>query len=69
MSSQTEIKIPDIGDFAEVEVIELLVAEGDQVAREDPLLTLESDKATMEIPSPAAGILISVCEDMVRSGF
>ena len=60
MSSQTEIKIPDIGDFTEVEVIELLVAEGDQVAQEDPLLTLESDKATMEIPSPAAGIIKSL---------
>ncbi len=55
MSSAIEIKIPDIGDFADVEVIELLVSAGDSVAAEDPLLTLESDKATMEVPSPVAG--------------
>lgn len=57
MSSVIEVKIPDIGDFADVEVIELLVAPGDQVAAEDPLLTLESDKATMEVPSPASGVV------------
>ncbi len=57
MSSAIEIKIPDIGDFADVEVIELLVAPGDSVAAEDPLLTLESDKATMEVPSPASGTI------------
>ena len=55
MSSVIEIKIPDIGDFADVEVIELLVAPGDRITAEDPLLTLESDKATMEVPSPASG--------------
>jgi len=57
MSAQIEITIPDIGDFAEVEVIEVLVAVGDTVSIEDPLLTLESDKATMEIPSPGSGTL------------
>ena len=55
MSSVIEIKIPDIGDFADVEVIELLVAPGDRITAEDPLLTLESDKATMEVPSPVSG--------------
>ncbi len=55
MASVTEIKIPDIGDFADVEIIEILVSVGDSVAAEDPLITLESDKATMEVPSPAAG--------------
>ena len=55
--SETPIKIPDIGDFEEVEVIEILVAEGDQVSTEDPLLTLESDKATMDIPAPASGTI------------
>jgi len=51
----TEVKVPDIGDFKEVEVIEVLVKPGDEVAKEQSLVTLESDKATMEIPSPAAG--------------
>jgi dihydrolipoamide dehydrogenase len=50
-----EVRIPDIGDFAEVPVIEIHVAQGDTVAAEDPLITLESDKATMDVPAPAAG--------------
>src|SRR5690349_10384916 len=50
-----EVKVPDIGDFKDVPVIEVLVKEGDTLSAEDPLMTLESDKATMEIPSPAAG--------------
>jgi pyruvate dehydrogenase E2 component (dihydrolipoamide acetyltransferase) len=53
----TQVTVPDIGDFAEVPVIEILVAEGDTVAPEDPLVTLESDKATMDVPSPAAGTI------------
>jgi len=53
--SATEVKVPDIGDFADVPVIEVHVAAGDVVNEEDPLVTLESDKATMDIPSPAAG--------------
>ena len=64
MSKLTEVRLPDIGDFDEVEVIEILVAVGDTVEQETSLITLESDKATMEIPSPAAGlvkeILVSV---------
>ena len=48
-----EVKVPDIGDFTDVPVIEILVAPGDTVAPEDPLITLESDKATMDVPSPA----------------
>ena len=51
----TEVSVPDLGDFADVPVIEILVAPGDVVHNEDPLVTLESDKATMDIPSPAAG--------------
>jgi len=54
---EIEVRLPDIGDFAEVDVIEVLVAEGDQVKMEDSLVTLESDKATMEIPSPHAGVI------------
>jgi dihydrolipoamide dehydrogenase len=50
-----EVKVPDIGDFDDVPVIEVLVSVGDEVAEEDPLITLESDKATMEVPAPAAG--------------
>jgi pyruvate dehydrogenase E2 component (dihydrolipoamide acetyltransferase) len=52
MGKMTDIALPDIGDFHDVEVIEILVAVGDTVAVEDSLMTLESDKATMEIPSP-----------------
>ena len=55
-----EVKVPDIGDFKNVPVIEVLVRPGDAVKAEDPLLTLESDKATMDIPSPAAGVVKSV---------
>jgi len=50
-----EVRVPDIGDFDDVDVIEIIVAAGDAVAVEDPLITLESDKATMDIPSPVAG--------------
>jgi len=52
-----EVKVPDIGDFADVPVIEVMVSPGDTVAEEDPLVTLESDKATMDVPSPAAGTI------------
>ena len=51
----TEIRVPDIGDFTDVPVIEILVAVGDDVQAEDPLVTLESDKATMDVPAPEAG--------------
>jgi pyruvate dehydrogenase E2 component (dihydrolipoamide acetyltransferase) len=57
MSSITEVKVPDIGDFKEVDVIEILVKAGDSVAKEASLITVESDKATMEIPSPATGVV------------
>ena len=53
--SAVEVAVPDIGEFADVPVIEVLVAAGDTVAVEDPLVTLESDKATMDVPSPSAG--------------
>ena len=52
-----EVKVPDIGDFSDVPVISVLVAVGDEVSAEDPLIELESDKATMEVPSPAAGVI------------
>jgi pyruvate dehydrogenase E2 component (dihydrolipoamide acetyltransferase) len=50
-----EVSVPDIGDFDEVPVIEVLVSAGDTVAEEDPLVTLESDKATLDVPAPFAG--------------
>ncbi|MCB1772322.1 MAG: dihydrolipoyllysine-residue acetyltransferase [Gammaproteobacteria bacterium] len=55
MAQMTEVLLPDIGDFKDVEVIEILVRPGDTVAVEDPLITLESDKASMDIPAPSAG--------------
>ena len=55
-----EVKVPDIGDFKDVPVIELLVKPGDAVKKEDSLVTLESDKATMEVPSPADGVVKAV---------
>ncbi|HUF81002.1 MAG TPA: dihydrolipoyllysine-residue acetyltransferase [Burkholderiales bacterium] len=57
MSNVIEVKVPDIGGFENVPVIEVLVKPGDTVKPEDALLTLESDKATMEVPSPAAGMV------------
>ena len=55
-----DIKVPDIGDFENVDVIEVLVSAGDRVGQEDPLITLESDKATMDVPSPMNGIVKEV---------
>ena len=55
-----EVKVPDIGDFKDVPVISILVAVGDEVAEEQPLIELESDKATMEVPSPAAGRIAAI---------
>jgi pyruvate dehydrogenase E2 component (dihydrolipoamide acetyltransferase) len=52
-----KVEVPDIGDFDDVPVIEILVSEGDEVALDDPLLTLESDKATMDVPAPFAGVV------------
>jgi dihydrolipoamide dehydrogenase len=57
MANLIEVKVPDIGDFDAVEVIEVLVKVGDTVKKEDSLITIESDKATMEIPSPQAGVV------------
>ncbi len=57
MNSVTEVRVPDIGDFTDVPVIEIHVSPGDAVAVDDPLLTLESDKATMDVPAPFAGVV------------
>ncbi|MCK9381233.1 MAG: dihydrolipoyllysine-residue acetyltransferase [Sulfuritalea sp.] len=57
MSQIVEVKVPDIGDFKDVPIIELLVKVGDQVQAEDSLITVESDKATMDVPSPVSGVV------------
>jgi dihydrolipoamide dehydrogenase len=71
MSDNTEVRIPDIGDFSDVDVIEIHIAAGDDVATDDPLITLETDKAALDIPSPVAGriteMLVSV-GDKVSEG-
>jgi pyruvate dehydrogenase E2 component (dihydrolipoamide acetyltransferase) len=58
--SLMEVKVPDIGDFKNIPVIEILVKPGDVVKADDPLVSLESDKATMEVPAPAAGTVSSI---------
>ena len=66
-----EINVPDIGDFDEVEVIELLISKGDKIQAEDSLITVESDKASMEIPAPSAGTIIDIkvsVGDKVKQG-
>src|SRR5436305_15161020 len=57
MADSVEVRVPDIGDFTDVPVIEILVEVGQEVAEEDPLVTLESDKATMDVPAPSAGVV------------
>ena len=65
MSELETIKIPGIGDVDDVEVIEVLVSVGDTVAAETSMITVESDKASMEIPSPVAGVVTAV---LVKTG-
>ena len=62
--SALEIRVPDIGEFESVEVIEILVAQGETVEVEQSLITLESDKATMEIPSTHAGTITELCVEL-----
>ncbi|MCB2263786.1 MAG: dihydrolipoyl dehydrogenase [Candidatus Thiosymbion ectosymbiont of Robbea hypermnestra] len=64
MSTKIQVKVPPIGDFREVAVVEVLVAPGDQVEKETSLITLESDKATMEIPSPQAGKVAGIAVEV-----
>ena len=71
MSKVIEIRVPDVGDFTDIPVIEVLVAVGDQVDAEQSLVTLESDKATMEVPAPSAGVIRSLdvaLDDLVSEG-
>ncbi len=71
MTTRQEVLVPDIGDFADVEIVEVMVAVGDEVAAEDSLITLETDKAAMDVPAPVGGKIIemSVAEgDKVSKG-
>ncbi len=71
MAQVTKVEVPDIGDFEDVPVIEILVQVGDTVVVEDPLVTLESDKATMDVPSPVEGVIASIdvaLGDRVKEG-
>ena len=60
MANTIEVKVPDIGDYSEVPVIEVLVAVGDTVKKDQGLVTLESDKATLEVPSTADGVVKAI---------
>ena len=71
MSDTKTINIPDIGDFENVEVIEVLVQAGDTVAAEDAIISLESEKATIEVPTPEAGEIVKILVsegDLVSEG-
>ena len=71
MAKTIDIVVPDLGDFADVEIIEVLVSDGDSVAKEDGLITLETDKAAMDVPAPESGTLQSLSVsvgDTVSSG-
>lgn len=60
MAAPIQVKVPDLGDFSSVEVVEVLVAVGDLIAIDTPLLTLETEKATMDVPSSAAGRVLAL---------
>jgi pyruvate dehydrogenase E2 component (dihydrolipoamide acetyltransferase) len=60
MTKRQEVLVPDIGDFSDVEIVEVMVAAGDEVAAEDSLITLETDKAAMDVPAPVAGKIVEM---------
>src|SRR6476620_5802054 len=64
MSRSIEVVLPDMGDYKDVPVVEINVSVGDEVAIDMPLLSIESDKATMEVPSPAAGTVAKLMIDV-----
>src|ERR1700734_4347356 len=64
VGSSDRVAVPDIGDFDQVPIIEILVAVGDTVSAEDPLVTLESDKATMDVPAPYDGVVKEILVSM-----
>ena len=60
MTQELKVTVPDIGDFTDVEIIEIAVAVGDVISKEDSLITIETEKAAMDVPSPADGEIIAV---------
>ena len=71
MVNSITVEIPDIGSFDSVDVIEILISEGDKIKKEDPLITVESDKASMDIPSPVDGTVTKILTkvgDAVKQG-
>ncbi|HHQ14528.1 MAG TPA: dihydrolipoyllysine-residue acetyltransferase [Chromatiales bacterium] len=64
MSSRQDVRVPDLGEFSDVEIVEVMVSPGDRVEPEDPLITLETDKAAMEVPSPAAGTVAELAVEV-----
>ena len=64
----TEISVPDIGDFESVEIIEILVKPGDTFSKNDPVVTLESEKSSVEVPSPFAGTISALITEILPSG-
>jgi pyruvate dehydrogenase E2 component (dihydrolipoamide acetyltransferase) len=58
--SSVEVRIPDLGDVKDVTVLDVLIASGAEIRRDDPIVTLESEKASMDVPSPVAGVVASV---------
>src|SRR5438046_2942142 len=60
MTTTVDVKVPDIGDFKDIPIIEVFVKPGDALKPEDPLISLASDKATMDVPSPSAGTVAEV---------
>ena len=71
MAKPIDVKVPDIGDFKDVPIIEVMVKPGDTVKAEDPLILLESDKATMEVPAPQGGVVKEIkvkVGDKVKEG-
>ena len=65
MANEIQVSVPDIGDFKNIPVIEVFVKPGDTVKAEDALMTLESDKATMDVPSPASGVVKAI---LIKTG-
>ena len=61
-----DISVPDIGDFESVEIIEVLVKTGDQINKNDPIVTLESDKSSVEVPSPFTGKIIEFVDEDIE---
>src|SRR5436190_2018975 len=71
MAALTQVDVPDIGDFSDIPITEVFVAVGDRLDPESPIVEIESDKATMEVPSPAAGVvkeLLVAVGDKVSQG-